>query len=52
MNRLIVSETEIDADKIKRGRLMPQEWVQLEQRVQNLINAPIYIDDTAGLSYS
>ncbi|MBP8849654.1 MAG: replicative DNA helicase [Breznakibacter sp.] len=50
VNRLIVSETEIDADKIKRGRLMPQEWVQLEQRVQNLINAPIYIDDTAGLS--
>lgn len=50
VNRLIVAETEIDADKIKRGRLMPQEWVQLEQKVQNLIDAPIYIDDTAALS--
>ena len=50
VNRLIVAETEIDADKIKRGKLLPQEWVQLEQRVQTLIEAPIYIDDTAALS--
>ncbi len=50
VNRLIVAETEIDADKIKRGKLSAQEWVQLEQKVQNLIEAPIYIDDTAGLS--
>ena len=50
VNRLIVSETEIAADKIKNGNLSPQEWEQLENKIKGLIDAPIFIDDTAGLS--
>ncbi len=50
VNRLIVSETEIAGDKIKNGRLSPQEWSMLESRIKALTEASIYIDDTPGIS--
>lgn len=50
VNRLIVSETEIAADKIKNGSLTPDEWHQLESKIGGLISAPIFVDDTPGLS--
>lgn len=50
VNRLIVSETELDANKIKNGKLTDQEWLQLDNKVTDLIEAPLFIDDTAGLS--
>lgn len=50
VNRLIVSETEIEAEKIKNGSLSTQEWAQLDQKIKSLIGAPIFVDDTPGLS--
>src|SRR5690554_7594303 len=50
MNRLIVSETDLEADKIKTGELAPFEWEQLDHKVKTLIDAPLFVDDTAGLS--
>ncbi len=50
VNRLIVSETELTGEKIKKGNLAPHEWQQLDHKIQNLIDAPIYVDDTPGLS--
>ena len=50
VNRLIVSETELPSEKIKNGNLDPWEWEQLDQKVNTLIDSPMYIDDTAGLS--
>lgn len=50
VNRLIVSETELPAEKIKKGNLEGFEWEQLDHKIQNLINAPIYVDDSPGLS--
>ena len=50
VNRLIVSETELEADKIKTGKLAPFEWEQLDHKVKTLIDAPLFVDDTAGLS--
>ncbi|HSO77739.1 MAG TPA: replicative DNA helicase [Bacteroidales bacterium] len=50
VNRLIVSETEIPSDKIKNGRLSPEEWSLLESRIKSLTEAPIYIDDTPAIS--
>ena len=49
-NRLIVSETELPADRIRNGRLEPWEWEQLDIRIKNLVEAPIFIDDTAAIS--
>ncbi|OFY19992.1 MAG: replicative DNA helicase [Bacteroidetes bacterium GWF2_33_38] len=50
VNRLIVSETELAADKVRNGRLEDFEWQQLETKVKSLIAAPIYIDDTPAIS--
>lgn len=50
VNRLISSETEISADKLKKGNLEPHEWEQLNAKIGKLTNAPIYINDTPGLS--
>ncbi|MBN2164840.1 MAG: replicative DNA helicase [Marinilabiliaceae bacterium] len=50
VNRLIVSETELPAEKIKNGNLTQSEWEQLDHKIQRLIDAPIYVDDTPGLS--
>ena len=50
VNRLVSSETEIDTEKLKKGRLEAHEWQQLNMRVGPLTNAPIYIDDTPALS--
>lgn len=50
VNRLIVNVTEISGEKLKNGRLEKHEHYQLLQRVETLRNAPIYIDDTPGLS--
>lgn len=50
VNRLIASETEIAGEKLKKGNLEPWEWEQLNTRIGKLTNAPIFINDTPGLS--
>jgi len=50
VNRLIVTETEIPGEKIKNGKLSPEEWSLLESRIKSLTEAPIYIDDTPAIS--
>jgi len=50
VNRLIVAETELPSDRIRNGRLEKYEWEQLEYRIKGLIEAPIFIDDTPGIS--
>lgn len=48
--RLIASETGLESDKLKKGKLQPHEWEQLNSKVQTLSDAPLFIDDTPGLS--
>ncbi len=50
VNRLIVNVCEIPGEKLKSGQLSPVELSQLDARSSQLIDAPIYVDDTAGLS--
>jgi len=50
VNRMIVSETELAADKIRNGNLQKFEWEQLEYKIKNLVDAPIFIDDTPAIS--
>ncbi len=50
VTRLIASETELAADKLKRGLLEEFEWEQLNSRLSALTDAPLYIDDTPALS--
>lgn len=50
VNRLISNCCEIQGSKILNGQLQPDEWDRLDKRMNNLIGAPLYVDDTPGLS--
>ncbi len=50
VTRLMSSETEIPQEKLRKGTMEDHEWAQLNARITPLINAPLYIDDTAALS--
>lgn len=50
VNRLIVNTCEIPGEKIKNGQLAPYEWEQLDFKIKELYDAPLYIDDTPSLS--
>jgi replicative DNA helicase len=50
VNRMISAEAELDSEKLKKGNLAPHEWTQLHQRIDRLMRAPIFIDDTPALS--
>ncbi len=50
VNRLIVNVCDIPGEKLKSGDLSPVEFQQLDARLNQLIDAPIYVDDTAALS--
>jgi len=50
VNRLIVNVCELPGEKIKSGRLERYEWEQLDFKLKELYDAPIYVDDTPSLS--
>lgn len=50
VNRLIVNVCEIPGEKIKSGQLAPYEWGQLDYKIKDLYDAPLYVDDTPSLS--
>ena len=50
VNRLISNACEIQGSKILNGQLQPDEWDRLDKRVNTLMGAPLFIDDTPGLS--
>ncbi len=50
VNRLISNVCEISGHKILNGQLDPSDWEKLDKRIGRLTEAPIYVDDTPGLS--
>ena len=50
VNRLISNCCEIQGSKILNGQLQPDEWDRLDKRIVSLQGAPLYVDDTPGLS--
>lgn len=48
--RMLCGEAEIDAQKIRTGTMTEQDFGKLTQAMGRLGDAPIYIDDTPGLS--
>ena len=50
VNRLIANVCEIESGKIKSGQLANYEWQQLDYKLKNLMDAPLYVDDTPSLS--
>ena len=50
VKRLIASETRLSAEKLRKGDLRDDEFQQLHTRISKLATAPLYIDDTPGIS--
>lgn len=50
VNRLIMSEANISGETLKKGSLSEEEKRELPGRIAALESAPIFIDDTAGLT--
>ncbi|RJQ24850.1 replicative DNA helicase [Candidatus Parcubacteria bacterium] len=50
VDRLLVSQSDIDAWKLKTGRLSDEDFEKLSQAMGELAEAPIFIDDTPGLT--
>lgn len=50
VDRLLVSQADIDAWRLKTGRLDSQDFMKLSDAMGVLADAQLYIDDTPGLS--
>ena len=50
VNRLISNVCEISGHKILSGQLETYEWERFDKNLRKLTGAPIYVDDTPGLS--
>jgi replicative DNA helicase len=50
VSRLIASESELSAEKLRKGQLEDHEFEQLNSKIGKLAEAPIFIDDTPALS--
>lgn len=51
-SRIISSETRVDAGKLRTGQLEPADWQKINEGLASISTAPIYIDDTPGISIS
>lgn len=50
VKRLIAGEARIDSEKLRKGNLADHEFQQLHSRITALSAAPIFIDDTPGIT--
>ncbi|MBN2728593.1 MAG: replicative DNA helicase [Bacteroidales bacterium] len=48
--RLISSEAGVSSESLRKGDLSPTQWKSLNDNMDNLSGAPIFIDDTPALS--
>ncbi len=50
VNRMLCSEAMIDSQRMRTGKLEDDDWQKIARSLGPLSEAPIYIDDNAGLS--
>jgi replicative DNA helicase len=50
IQRMLCSEAMIDQSRMRTGRLEEGDWPKLTEAAKTLSRAPLYLDDTAGLS--
>lgn len=50
VDRLLIAQSDVDAWKLKTGRLSEDDFSKLSVAMGELAEAPIFIDDTPGLS--
>jgi len=50
VDRLLVGQADVDAWRLKTGRLTEYDFTKLSEAMGQLADAPIFIDDTPGIS--
>lgn len=50
VDRLLVSQADVDAWRLKTGRLTDDDFTRLSEAMGELSEAPLYIDDTPGIN--
>jgi len=50
VDRLLVAQADIDAWRLKTGRLEEEDFTRLSEAMGELAEAPLYVDDTPALS--
>ncbi|MDE6246500.1 MAG: replicative DNA helicase [Muribaculaceae bacterium] len=50
MKRIISNVADLEGEKIKSGQLSTEEWDRLNNTLRGVFGAPLYLDETPGLS--
>jgi replicative DNA helicase len=50
VQRLLCAEAEVDTQRLKTGNMQAKDWEKLAVAMNSFSEAPIYIDDTAGVT--
>lgn len=50
VDRLLVAQADVDAWRLKTGRLSDDDFTKLSEAMGELAEAPLYIDDTPGIN--
>ena len=50
VNRLISNVCSLEGSKILSGQLSAEDWKRFDANIGKLMGAPLYVDDTPGLS--
>jgi len=49
-SRLLAAGTGVDSQRLRTGTLTDEDWDQISMSIGTLSNAPLFIDDTSGIS--
>lgn len=52
VQRMLCSDAKVDMQKVRQGTLTGDDWLRLAKALGPMSNAPMYIDDTAGITPS
>ena len=50
VQRILAAQARVDSERLRTGRLKESDWPKLSQAMGRLAEAPLYIDDTAGIN--
>jgi replicative DNA helicase len=48
--RLLCSEAKVESQRLRNGKLAPDDWPRLTEAASRLTDAPIYVDDTGSIN--
>ena len=48
--RMLCSDAKVDMQRVRKGTLTDQDWLKLSKSFETMARAPMYIDDTAGIT--